>query len=233
MNILIVDREALALKGIKKHTENLSELHLILTATSLHEALNILNLNAIDVLILDIEMPGLSDAGFFQKIIKKPLVILTTPSTEYASITYDLEVIDYLVKPISFNRFSTAIGHVKEFQAKHPEKKTEENDNMYIFITINRKVEKIYCDDILYIESLKNYIAIQLVNQRLVAYKNLNRIETELPSSRFIRVQKSFIVAKNRITGFDKNAVYIYDKAIPVSKLLRDKVFAALKKNAE
>lgn len=220
---VIVDDEALARELIETHLSQLADFELIGSCASAIEASKLLQQHKIDLLFLDIEMPVLKGTDFFKNLFQKPKVIFTTAYRDYALEGFELDAVDYLLKPIVFHRFFKAI---EKFLATQKENqppqfqghKTPLKENQpYIFIRENRKQVKISLDDILYIESLKDYIKIHFKDKIHLTKTTLSSFEREL-DARFVRVHRSFIVNQQKVTAFTKQDVEIGDIEIPIGE---------------
>jgi DNA-binding LytR/AlgR family response regulator len=174
-------------------------------------------------------MPGLSGIDFIKSLKKMPAVIFTTAYPEYALQSYDLDVIDYLVKPISFQRFLKAINKAKHFLAdklKDPSQIAEESD--YLFLKVNHQLEKIFYKDILFIEALQNYVAIHLADKKIISYITISGMEKKLPANLFMRIHKSYIVALHKINMITGSKIIINTHELPVSRNVKDKLLHAV-----
>jgi len=217
---LIIDDEELARELIEAHIGQLTDFELIASCSSAIEASAILQRQAIDLLFLDIEMPVLKGTDFFKNLLHKPNVIFTTAYRNYALDGFELNAIDYLLKPISFSRFFKAIEKFKQQQNSYNQEyqttlTTEKDD--FIFVTKNRKKIRIDFAEILYIESLKDYIKIHLVDESHTVKFSISAFEKEL-DFRFIRIHRSYIVNYGQITAFTKNDVEIGKIEIPIGE---------------
>lgn len=215
---LIIDDEELARELIETHLKQLDGFELVASCTSAIEASNILQQQPIDLLFLDIEMPVLKGTEFFKNLLQKPKVIFTTAYRDYALDGFELNAIDYLLKPITFSRFFKAIEKFKE-QSSIIIKETHSNspitEDDFIFVSKNRKKVKVIFDEILFIESLKDYIKIHLVNESHTVKFSISAFEKEL-DTRFIRIHRSYIVNRNKITAYTKNDIEIGKAEIPI-----------------
>lgn len=217
---LIIDDEELARELIETHLEQLDGFELTASCASAIEASNILQQQTIDLLFLDIEMPVLKGTEFFKNLLQKPKVIFTTAYRDYALDGFELNAIDYLLKPITFSRFFKAIEKFKEQQPKiinEPLSIPAQIEDNFIFVSKNRKKVKVAFDDILYIESLKDYVKIHLSNESHTVKFSISAFEKEL-DPRFIRIHRSYIVNRYKITAYTKNDIEIGDIEIPISK---------------
>lgn len=219
MNCIIVDDEPVARKGMKSLVEQIPQLVLTGSFNNAIAASAFMNEHTVDLVFLDIQMPGITGLEFAQSIPKDTLVIFTTAYAEYALDSYDVSAIDYLVKPIEMNRFlkavNKAIAYHKLLLSETPER-VEEIQEEYIFIKSERRYFKINFGDILFIEGLKDYSILQLEDQRVVTKMNLKNIHEQLPGKQFLRVNKSYIVNISRIDSFDTNDIFIKSYEIAI-----------------
>jgi DNA-binding LytR/AlgR family response regulator len=223
MNIrcLVVDDEPLAHRVIERYAENISYLQIIRKCNSALEAIEVLHNQAIDLIFLDINMPRLTGIEFLKTLKNPPLVIITTAYSEYAIQGYELDVVDYLMKPFAFERFYKAVQKAEDMlrardQVKHEVKEQEKIDDDFIFIKSSKKTFKVNLHDILYIEALGDYVKIFTVDKMIVSYQSLKNIESLLPPRQFPRIHKSYIIAMSRIDLIEGNHVKIRDRMIPV-----------------
>ncbi len=223
MNIrcLVVDDEPLAHRVIERYAENISYLQIIRKCNSALEAIEVLHNQAIDLIFLDINMPRLTGIEFLKTLKNPPLVIITTAYSEYAIQGYELDVVDYLMKPFAFERFYKAVQKAEDMlrardQVKHEVKEPEKIDDDFIFIKSSKKTFKVNLHDILYIEALGDYVKIFTVDKMIVSYQSLKNIESLLPPRQFPRIHKSYIIAMSRIDLIEGNHVKIRDRMIPV-----------------
>ena len=190
------------------------------------DALKLLQQQSIDLVFLDIQMPGLTGLQFIQSITQKPMFILITAYEKYALDGFNLDVIDYLVKPVALDRFIKACNKAWELQQLKASQKETQPDvaQDYFFINVDYSLLKVIFKDIIYIEGLKDYIKIHLKSSSkpVVARMSMKSIEEQLPSAMFIRVQKSYIVSKEYITAIRKNSIFIGNIEIPVGDNYRD-----------
>lgn len=228
---VIIDDESLAIKVIKSHISQLPGFEVAYTFTNVLEALEVIKTEQIDLLFLDIEMPVLSGIDFLKTNPVTPKVIFTTAYRHYAVESYELDVVDYLLKPISFGRFLKATNKFKAMQqlpesSPLPEQQVVLNDHLYV--NVNKKFVKIMFDDILYVESLKDYVKIHLAENAVVTKDSISNFEEKLPSF-FLRTHRSFIVNTHKITAFTKVDVEIGKQEIPIGSSYKEEVIARLK----
>ncbi|TSE04478.1 LytR/AlgR family response regulator transcription factor [Aquimarina algiphila] len=226
---LLVDDESPAIDLLKNHIKMLTDLEIVASCYSAVEAFEVIKKEKIDLLFLDIEMPVLKGLDFLKAVKNPPKVIITTAYREYAIQGYDLDIVDYLLKPISFDRFVKAVDRYYE-RTQYPilTITQEESKDAFFYVNVNKKHIKIIFEDILYIESLKDYVRIHTVHQKLVVKSNIGKIETQLPSTLFLRTHRSYIVAINRITAYTQKDIEIGEIEIPVGSSYSSKVFSLL-----
>ncbi|MBC3542120.1 LytR/AlgR family response regulator transcription factor [Rufibacter sediminis] len=214
MNCLIVDDEEHAQEVIKHHLKQVPALQLVGATTNPLEALQIINSQPIDLVFLDIQMPELSGLDVVRAIRGRCKVIMTTAYSEFAAEGFDLEVVDYLLKPISLPRFLRAVQRALPVEAtahQVPNALAEPLENDYIFVKteLKGKMLKINLPDIDYVEGMKNYVAIHHNGHRTLALLNMKALEERLPAKQFMRVHKSFIIALNKITAIEGNQIQL------------------------
>ncbi|EZH75727.1 chemotaxis protein CheY [Aquimarina atlantica] len=224
---LLVDDESPAIDLLKNHIKMLDNLEIVASCYSAVEAFEVIKKEEIDLLFLDIEMPVLKGLDFLKTLQHPPKVIITTAYREYAIEGYDLDIIDYLLKPISFDRFVKAVDRYYERVQSSALAIAEKNDTFF-YVNVNKKHIKIIFDDVLYIESLKDYVKIHTARQKLVVKSNIGKIETQLPSSLFLRTHRSYIVAIDKITAYTQKDVEIDTIEIPIGSSYANKVFSIL-----
>jgi len=224
---LIVDDEELARELIATHLGQLPEFEIVASCASAIEANTILKTQTIDLLFLDIEMPVIKGTEFLKNLVIKPKVIFTTAHREYAIESYELNVIDYLLKPIVFIRFFKAIEKFLEGQVV-----VETNNNApeltHIFVQSNKKSIKVVFDEILYVESIKDYIKIHTTNSILSIKHGISAFEDKL-DHRFLRVHRSYIVNAHKVTAYTKQDIEIGEKEIPIGDLYKKSALEKLK----
>jgi two-component system LytT family response regulator len=223
ISCLIVEDEPLARNLITEYVSKVPYLNLVKACSGALEAMEVLRNNPVDLLFLDVQMPELTGISFLKSLQKKPLVILTTAYSEYALEGYELDITDYLLKPITFERFLKAVDKVSQRMSGAPitsgapnqEKPTEVAPN-FIFVKDGTKLVKIRWDDILYVEGLKDYVTIHTRTQKVISLQRLKVLEEQLPAEKFIRVHNSFIVALEAIDSVHKDKIQIGQALIPI-----------------
>ena len=218
---IAIDDEPLALEQIGSYVQKTPFLELIATCKNAYEALEVLKEKEVDLMFIDIDMPDISGLDLVKSLVKKPQIIFTTAYSEYAFEGFQVDAIDYLLKPINYAAFLKAANKSKIwFEANSPEKAEEQSksDRKEIFVKSNYKVVRILLADISYIESANEYIKIFLENQEVITtFMRLKNIEELLPAGDFMRVHKSFIINLNKILAVDRNRIFIDKKKhIPV-----------------
>ncbi|MCL6293916.1 LytR/AlgR family response regulator transcription factor [Jejuia spongiicola] len=217
---IIIDDEPLAISVIEDHLKNFDNIEILETFNDPLKAFAILQQEKVDVLFLDINMPQMSGFEVIENLNPKPLVIITTAYREYAVKSFELDVLDYLVKPIPFNRFLKTINKV--YQQIHTNNSStgdsKLNHEPHIFLKVDKKLIKVNLNDILFIESLKDYIKIATTLGDYVVHKSLTAISEELPQSNFIRVHRSYNISINKIVALEGNSIEIAGRRIPIGR---------------
>lgn len=217
INCIIIDDEPLAINVIKNHLQEFKNIEIVDTFNNPIDAIQTIENNNIDVIFLDINMPKMNGLDFLRNTSIKPHVIITTAYREFAIDGYDLDVLDYLVKPIPFPRFLKTIN--KLTQRLHSNtKNTEESKNSYIFLKVDKKLVKVKHEDILYIESLKDYIKVCTTDEKYIVHKSLTGITEELPSKLFLRIHRSYTIAFDKVNYIEGNSLNINNKRIPIGR---------------
>lgn len=227
---IIVDDEPVALDIMENHLSKIDKVDIVGRCRNASEAFNMINANKTDLIFLDINMPGISGISFAKSINKNIKIIFTTAYREYAIEGFDLHAVDYLLKPISFDRLLDAINNFQEvhLDKKVPDFKVESND--FIFVKIDRKMHKIDFSKILWIESLSDYLKIETIDGTKVTRETISSIEMKLPQTKFLRVHRSFIIAIDQIESYTNEEVIIQNKSIPISRTYRKQVTKTLEK---
>ncbi|WMX17507.1 MULTISPECIES: LytTR family DNA-binding domain-containing protein [unclassified Aureispira] len=235
MNVIIVDDEPLAQEVIETYISKFPALNLIAKCSNAVEAFDVLNSNNIDLMFLDIQMPQISGIDFLKTLPNPPQVIFTTAYSEYAMDGYELNVVDYLLKPISLDRFAKAVNKAvakeQQIQENEPNLPTNTEPADYIFVKADKKLIKIRFDQINYIEGLKDYVILHTPNGRVVTLQTMKSLEIKLPSDIFMRVHRSFIVNLANISVIEGNTVQIEKKIIPIGKNYKDVLLNIINKN--
>lgn len=233
INCIIIDDEPLARTGLKEYIADIDFLNLAGEFDSPLSATELIGAGEVQLIFLDIQMPKITGLDFFKTLRNPPAVIFTTAYPQYALDGFEVNALDYLVKPISFDRFLKATMKAKEFYEVRQENKTiggATDNSEYFFIKADNKLVKILFDDILFVEALQNYVTIHTTTKKFISYLTFKSVEDYLPASRFIKVHKSFIVAASRIDSIDGNEIRMGEHRIPISRSLKDEVTEKLLK---
>ncbi|HYF30152.1 MAG TPA: LytTR family DNA-binding domain-containing protein [Chitinophagaceae bacterium] len=223
LRCIIADDEPVARKILKEFIEQVAFLELVGEFRNAMRTEAFLQEHDADILFLDINMPRITGLQFLKRSNIRPLVILTTAYPEYALEGYELDVIDYLLKPIAFDRFLKAVKKAQDY-AVLKERKEVEVSNSFLFVKSEKRIEKIELADILYIESMGNYVNIFTTQKKIVAYLTLKGIESRLPSEQFIKVHQSFLIPLARIEFIEGNRIQLKDASVPIGRNYRDAV---------
>ncbi|MDN3618656.1 LytTR family DNA-binding domain-containing protein [Polaribacter undariae] len=235
INCVIVDDEPVARKILETFVAKIPNLTLVKSCKNAMEAFDVSNSHNIDLFFLDINMPDVSGLSLAKSINKKSKIIFTTAYREYAIDGFDLQAVDYLLKPIAFDRFLQAVN--KFFETKvlvKPSVEVEETieKNNYIFVRSDRKMVKVIFDEILYVESLSDYIKIYTKDNVLVTRETISNLEVKLPSQQFLRIHRSYIINLNKTDSYTNELVEIEKKAIPISRTYKENVLKKLTENS-
>ncbi len=223
---LVLDDEPLAIKIIQKHLESFDNFEVTHTFSNPVDAFNTISKEPVDLVFLDINMPRLNGIEFIKNLTTSPFIIITTAYREYAVESFELDVIDYLVKPISLKRLMKALNKVshqinlrtESFKYIHSDSSLSPRQGNHFFVKVNKKMIKIYFDDILYIESLKDYVSIKTATKDYITHYNLSAITKLVPEYEFMRIHRSFTIALNKVNAIEGNCVQIRDKMIPIGR---------------
>lgn len=234
---LVVDDEPLALHIVEDYISKVPFLTLVKSTTNPIEALNMVQEGSVDLVFLDVQMPELTGIQFLKISNGKAKMVLTTAYPEYALEGYELDVVDYLLKPIAFDRFFKAVQKAQAIlrpsagvpaaveQAQPQQQPQSDFMSDFIFVKSEHKIQKVYLRDILFIEGLKDYISIFTPQERIITLQNMKKMEDALPERHFVRVHKSYIVSLNKIDSIERSRIWIGDKIIPVGDTYRDDFF--------
>lgn len=218
---VLIDDEPLALKVLLNYLENFPEYEVIATFNNSIEGLEFINNNTIDALFIDINMPLMSGFELIHLYNNKPhtKIIITTAFREFAAESYELDVLDYLVKPIPLPRFIKCITKINNhFQTRTFAKTETHRPEPYIFIKVDKKMVKINIDDILFIEGMKEYIKVVTAEKTYITHKSLTSLTEELPSDRFMRIHKSFTIATTKVKSIEGNRIQINSYTLPIGR---------------
>ncbi len=230
MNCIAIDDEPLALDIIEDYVAKIPALTLAAKCTSAIEASEIIQNQDINLIFCDIQMPHITGIEFIKNLENKPLVIFTTAYPDYALDSYELNAIDYLVKPIAFDRFLKAVNKATEFFSLKNKKDTEETAFDFLMIKVEYRTVRVNLSDIIYIEGVKDYLKIHTPKKRYLTKNTMKNMDAKLPSSDFIRVHKSYIVALAHIDSIERHRIVFGEKRIPVGEVYKEKFHETLKK---
>lgn len=233
LRCVIVDDEPLAREGLASYVQEVDFLHLTTTCQHPLELMQLLDQKPVDVLFLDIQMPKMSGIDFLKVVKQPPLVILTTAYPSYAVEGFQLNVLDYLLKPITFERFLAAAQKAKDYhrlleQADQSETAKAVSNDDYFFIKCGNKFEKLLYDEILFVEGMQNYVTFYTTRGKFITLLTLKDLEQNLASHSFLRVHKSYVVSIPKIEGIEGNELFIQTHRIPISRTVRDQVLHTL-----
>lgn len=227
MKCIIVDDEPIAQDILQNFVEKVDFLELTGVFDNATAAFNSVQKGEVELVFLDINMPGIDGMAFAKILPKEVKVIFTTAYREYAVEGFDLHATDYLLKPISFERFLQSVNRLQENQAAP---QTEGIERKFVFVRVDRKMEKLAFDDILYIESYADYLKIHLKNETLVVRETLSNFEEKLPTTEFLRVHRSYIARLEAIDSYTHEQVEIHKNSLPISRSYKEKVLEVLQR---
>jgi len=224
---LLIDDEAPAVELLEKYASMIDQLEVVGTSHSAVKAFDMLKDTSVDLMFVDIQMPVLNGIDFIKSLKNPPAIILTTAYREYALDGYELDIIDYLLKPIAFDRFLKAVDKFRErttvVTTNPVTTTTVEKQPDHIFFNVNRTHHKLLLKDILYLESLKDYVRIHTTKDRLVVKGNLGIVLPQLPDSQFVRIHRSFAIALRHIKSYSQSEVEINGQKIPIGTSYRER----------
>ncbi len=217
---IIIDDEPLAIKVVERHLKEFDYMELTNSFNTPIAALPIIEKEEIDVIFLDINMPKMSGLDFIRTLSHKPHIVITTAYREFAVESFDLDVLDYLVKPIPFGRFLKTINKINKRVNLEKEKinKISIKEEPFIFLKVDKKLMKIKLNDILFIESLKDYIKVITILGDYLVHKSMTSISEELPTNNFIRIHRSYTIAINKISFVEGNSIMVANRRIPIGR---------------
>lgn len=230
MRCIIVDDEPLAIEVIESHLSKLDDVEIIATCTNALKAFEILQKESVDLIFLDIQMPKLTGIDFLKTLQHPPKVIFTTAYRDYALESYELDAIDYLLKPISFDRLLKAIGKVYgQITNTTPNVTSTITENGdHIYVKADKKMVKIKLDEVLHIESLKDYVRIKTINKTIITHQKISHLEEKLAKNDFLRVHRSYIIATSKVDSFSGAIIEIGGTEIPIGRNYKNQVIAFL-----
>jgi DNA-binding LytR/AlgR family response regulator len=232
INCIAIDDEPLALSKLETFISRIPALNLIRTFDSSLEAVSWLKENQADLIFLDIQMEQLTGIQFLEATGVDARIIITSAYDQYAIKGFDLNVTDYLLKPFSFERFVKAVNKVMDYYAnKAGSKRITDENHHYIFVKTEYRLERVDIDDIFYVEGMKDYLRIICSDKKIMTLQSFSKLEESLPSKKFCRVHKSFIVALDKIKSIERGVIKILDQRIPLSNTYRENFFAKIRSN--
>ncbi|KUJ62787.1 two-component system response regulator [Flavobacteriaceae bacterium CRH] len=216
---VLIDDEPLAIKVLQNYFNNFSDFEVIGTFNNSLEALDFINSTHVDAVFLDINMPMMTGFELISLIENKTKVIITTAFREFAAESYDLDVLDYLVKPIPLPRFIKCINKITtEYNLKNNIKVENTKGDSHIFIKVDKKMMKINIEEILFVEGMKEYIKVVTPDKTYITHKSLTSLSEELPADRFLRIHKSYVIALNKVKSIEGNRIQIQSYTIPIGR---------------
>ncbi|OJJ22046.1 DNA-binding response regulator [marine bacterium AO1-C] len=238
LKCVIVDDEPIALDILTTYIERVDQLELVARCKNAFEAFNFLQSNTADLLFMDIKMPQMTGIDFVKNFKNHPKVIFTTAYEEYALESYELDVVDYLLKPISFQRFFKALSKIFKNMPASIQSTTvvlpeATPKQPFIILKVDKKNVKVYLSEILYIESLDHNARVKTVGKELFTYQKISYLEEILPADQFIRIHRSFMVALDKIEAFSSTIVEVGGKELPIGRNYKALVMKVLKEQAE
>ncbi|MGB5417483.1 LytR/AlgR family response regulator transcription factor [Algibacter sp.] len=231
ISCIIVDDEAIAKEVIAMHLAKIPNIKIVASCNNAMEAFSVLREHEIDLIFLDINMPEISGISFAKSINKEVKIIFTTAYRDFAVEGFELQAVDYLLKPISFDRLLKAVNNYFDIYANPTALEIQNDDvNDFMFVRSDRRMIKIDFESIIYIESYSDYIKIHLANQTIVTRETISAIEAKLPSRKFLRIHRSYIIALKYITSFTNEEIIIHNTALTISRSYKKEVLQILEK---
>ena len=230
INCIVIDDEPLARKGLKEYIADVDFLEFRGEFDNPMKAAEIVTNGEAELLFLDIQMPKITGLDFFKSLTNPPPVIFTTAYPQYALEGFEVNALDYLVKPISFDRFLKAVMKAKEYYEVRESNTREAGETDYFFIKADNKLVKLSYDEILYVEALQNYVTIHTPSKKYMTYLTFKAVEDYLPADKFLKVHKSYIVAVSKIDSIEGNDIKVGEQHIPISRNQKDEVMEKLVK---
>lgn len=229
---IIVDDEALAREGLKKYIQTFDFLSLVAACNNVASARETLETTPVDLMFLDINMPKMSGLHLLETLSTPPMTILVTAYLDYALDGFRLNVLDYLLKPLSLQRFTQSVLKAQDYFSARQQPVVPANQPVqdYIFVKHKQVYEKVMLSDILFVESMQNYVLIQTIHTKIIAYLTFKNVEQQLPADSFLRIHKSYIVNLHQISKLDSNMVQAGGHTLPVSRSQRDLLMQVVNK---
>jgi DNA-binding LytR/AlgR family response regulator len=232
INTIVVEDEPLAREGLLNYIKEVDFLLVKHVCEDALEANRVLSSDKIDLMFLDIQMPKLTGIDFLKSLKSAPMVILTTAYPNFALQGYELDVLDYLVKPFPFDRFLKSVNKARDFfELKSKGQETPSPERDYFFVKCDYRYEKIHFNEILYVEGMENYVVIHTAAQKFMTLLRMKTVEESLPAPDFMRIHKSFIVSVRAISSIDGNEVIVGSKRLPISREKKGEILERVLKN--
>lgn len=230
---LVVDDEPLARDLMRSHLEKLENFEIVAECADAMKALQALRNHSVDLMFMDIQMPQITGIDFLKTLRNPPKVIVTTAYREYALDGFELDVVDYLLKPITFNRFLKAVNKYYQLSREAtqdvlPSFDAAQPNEAFIYVKENKKVIKVHLNEILYVEGLSEYVQIYTENKKIITKTSMINMEEKLPDADFIRIHKSYIVSISKIEAFTSNSIEVPGKELPIGRSYKNSVLEAL-----
>ncbi len=230
INCIVIDDEPLARKGLKEYIADTDFLNLVGEFDNPLKATEMISNGGVQLLFLDIQMPKITGLEFFKTLQNAPPVIFTTAYPQYALEGFEVNALDYLVKPISFERFLKASLKAREYYEVREKNTSEPSAATYFFIKADNKLVKIVYDEVLFVEALQNYVTIYTAEKKYMTYLTFKSVEDYLPADKFLKVHKSYIVAASKVDSIEGSDIRIGDRHIPISRNQKEEVMEKLLK---
>lgn len=233
LQCIIIDDEPIARRGLEEYINEVEFLHLAGAFENPLKAADTLVSRPVDLIFLDIQMPKMTGLDFIKSLSKRPMVIFTTAYPQYAVEGFELNAVDYLVKPFSFDRFWKAVLKAKgiaEVKTESPAPSSGEGPD-YFFIKADNKLVKINYDDILFVEALQNYVSVNTKEKKYITYLTFKAVEDHLPTGRFLKIHKSYIVSVAKIDSIEGNMVRVGSHELPISRSSKEEVLEKILQN--
>jgi len=230
---IIVDDEPLARELMRNHVEKLDNFEIVAECADAMKAMEALRKFQVDLMFMDIQMPQITGIDFLRTLKNPPQVIITTAYREYAIEGFDLDVLDYLLKPITFERFLKAVNKYflvsqKTINAAHPVVNGNQHSEAFIYVKENKRIVKLLLNEILYIEGLSEYVKIYTDDKKIVTKTSMTSMEEKLSDSDFVRIHKSYIVSLPKIEAFTSSSIEVSGKELPIGRSFKNKVMGTL-----
>jgi DNA-binding LytR/AlgR family response regulator len=226
INCIITDDEPMARKGLRSYIEKIDFLNVVGECEDAIQLNTMMKIQQVDLIFLDIEMPEMTGLELLSNLKNPPKVIIVSAYEQYAIKGYEFDVVDYLLKPVSFDRFLKSVNRIHDLLQTE-----QKEDNNYIFVKSDKQLKKILFKDIIFIESMENYVIIQTDSSKEVVYTTLKQLYESLPQDIFQQIHRSFIVNTDRVNAIDGNQLNVDSYIIPVARNFRDKIYKLILNN--